>query len=113
MMASTELMWADTELKRASTELMRTHTELMRALTDLMRARTELMRARAERMRASMELGKKSSNAIALPHPQSGNDKHWKENVPRRRGVIWNVFKRAIDVAHDRNAEDQMNRAKN
>ena len=46
---------------------------------------------------------------MALPHPKSGEDKEGKENKPDRGGVIRNLVKRTVNVAKDRNAEDDVN----
>src|ERR1700719_4945685 len=43
-------------------------------------------------------LRKKSSKYMAFPHPQSRKDHHRKEDKPSRRGVVWNFFKRTINI---------------
>src|ERR1700731_289575 len=58
-------------------------------------------------------LRKKPSNDMAFPHPQSRNDHHRNENKPCRVSVVWNFFKRAIDIAEYRNAKDEVNPANN
>ncbi len=36
-----------------------------------------------------------------------------KEDIPSRRGIAWKFFKRTIDIAEYRNAEDDVNPAEN
>ena len=50
---------------------------------------------------------------MAFPHPQSGNDHDGNENKPGLEGVVWNFVEGAIDISKDRNAEDEVNPAKN
>src|SRR5580658_3172139 len=56
---------------------------------------------------------KKSSNDVALPHPQSRKNKPRNEDKPSGGGVVWNLVKRAINVTEYRNAKDEVNPAKN
>ena len=49
---------------------------------------------------------------MAFPHPQSREDHDWEEDVAGWAGVVGKFFKRAIDVAEDRDAEDDVNPAK-
>lgn len=49
---------------------------------------------------------------MAFPHPQPGKDHDWNEDISRWHGVLRNFVKGAIDVAEDRNAEDQMDPSK-
>ena len=53
------------------------------------------------------------SNDMALPHPQSRKNHYRKEDKPNSRGVIWNLFKRTINVADYRNGKDDVDPAKN
>lgn len=55
----------------------------------------------------------KSSNDMALPHPQSRKDKYWNEDKPNSGGVVWNLFKRTVNITEYRNAKDEVNPAKN
>jgi hypothetical protein len=50
---------------------------------------------------------------MAFPHPQSRKDKYRKEDKPNSGGVIWHFFKRTINITEYRNAEDEVNPAKN
>ena len=50
---------------------------------------------------------------MAFPHPKSRKDEYRKEDKPNRGGVVWNFFKRTINIAEDRNAKDDVNPAKN
>src|SRR5947209_7744837 len=54
-----------------------------------------------------------SSNHMAFPHPQSRKDHYRSEDIPSSGRVVWNLVKRTIDVADDRNGKDDMNPAKN
>src|SRR5882757_576785 len=56
---------------------------------------------------------KQPPNPVAFPHPQSGKDHHRNEKIPSRPGIVWNLFKRTINIADDRNAKDNVNPAKN
>src|SRR5713226_4736090 len=58
-------------------------------------------------------LRKKSSKYMAFPHPQSRKDHYRKEDKPSSGGVIWNFFKRTINITEYRNAKDDVNPAKN
>jgi hypothetical protein len=49
---------------------------------------------------------------MAFPHPKSRKDKYRKEDKPNQVGVLWNFFKRAINITEYRNAKDDVNRAK-
>jgi hypothetical protein len=55
----------------------------------------------------------KASKGLAFPHPQSCEDKYRKKDKPSRRGVLWNVFERTINITDDRNGKDDVNPAKN
>jgi hypothetical protein len=50
---------------------------------------------------------------MAFPHPKSRKEKHGKEEIPNRRGVIGYFLKRTIDIADYGNAKDDVNPAKN
>jgi hypothetical protein len=50
---------------------------------------------------------------MAFPHPKSRKDKCRNEDKPNSGGVRWNVFKRTINITEYRNAEDDVNPAKN
>src|SRR5258705_1629411 len=55
----------------------------------------------------------KSSKDMAFPHPKSRKDHYRKEDKPNSGGVVWNFFKRTINVTDYRNANDDVNPAKN
>jgi hypothetical protein len=59
------------------------------------------------------EPGNQSSNDMALPHPQSREDKYGKEDKPSWERVIGNFFERTINITDDRNGKDDVNPAKN
>jgi len=50
---------------------------------------------------------------MAFPHPKSRKENYRKEDIPNSRGVIWNLFKRAIYITDYRNTKDDVNPAKN
>jgi hypothetical protein len=50
---------------------------------------------------------------MAFPHPESRKDKRRQEDKPNPKGVIWNLFKRAINIAEYRDAQDKVYAAKN
>jgi hypothetical protein len=50
---------------------------------------------------------------MAFPHPKSRKDNYRKEDIPNSGGVIWNFFKRTINITDYRNAKDDVNPAKN
>ncbi len=54
----------------------------------------------------------KSSKDVAFPHPQSREDHYWKEEKPSCGGVVWEFFKRTIEVTEYRNGKDEVNPAK-
>ena len=49
---------------------------------------------------------------MTFPHPKSRKDKSRKKEKPNRGGVVGNFFKRTVDVTEDRNAEAEVNPAK-
>src|SRR5687768_16541639 len=55
--------------------------------------------------------GKESPKGLALPHPQSRQHQHGKEDVPGRCGVLRKVLERTVNVAGDRNGKDDVNPA--
>src|SRR4030095_8991153 len=55
----------------------------------------------------------KSSKDIAFPHPESRKEHYRNDDKPNLIGVLWNFFKRTINVAQYRNAKDDVNPAKN
>ena len=65
------------------------------------------------RILAAQYSGNKSSNGMALPHPESRKDKYGKEDKPDSRGVIGYFLKRTVDIPEDRNAKDDVNPAQN
>jgi hypothetical protein len=50
---------------------------------------------------------------MALPHPKTRNEKYRKENKPNCRGVVWNFFKRTVNITEYWNATDDVNPAQN
>jgi hypothetical protein len=61
----------------------------------------------------SLFFGKKSSNDMAFPHPKSGKDHYRKEDEPNSGGILWYFFKRTINITDYRNANNDVNPAKN
>src|SRR6267154_6631437 len=57
-------------------------------------------------------LRNKSSNDMAFPHPKSRKEHYWHEDKPSSGRVVWNLFERTINIAEYRNAEDDVDRAK-
>ena len=55
----------------------------------------------------------KSSNDRPFPHPKSRKNKCRNENKPSSGGVVWDLFKRTINITDYRNAKNNMNPAKN
>src|SRR6266849_3867318 len=58
-------------------------------------------------------LRKKSSKDMAFPHPQSREDNYRHEDKPSSGGVVWDLFKRTINIPDYRNAKDNVNPSKN
>lgn len=56
-------------------------------------------------------LREKSSNDMALPHPQSRKHHHRKEHKPGSGGIVRKSFKRTIDIAEYRNGKDDVDPA--
>jgi len=54
----------------------------------------------------------KSSQEMAFPHPKSRDDHYRNEDSPNGRGVLRDFFERTIDISEDRDAEDDVNPAK-
>lgn len=50
---------------------------------------------------------------MAFPHQQSREDHEREEDIPRRVGVLWKLFKRTVDISVYRNSDDDVNPAKN
>jgi hypothetical protein len=48
---------------------------------------------------------------MAFPHPKSRKEHDRKEDKPDSGGVIWNFFKRTINITEYRNAKDDVNPA--
>ena len=49
---------------------------------------------------------------MALPHPESRKDKDGQKDKPNGGGIVWEFFERAVDVAENRNAEDEVSPAR-
>ena len=68
-------------------------------------------------VRCSVLLGRslrnKSSKDMAFPHPKSRKDHYRNDDKPNPVGVLWNFFKRTINITEYRNAKDDVNPAKN
>src|SRR5258708_3029363 len=58
-------------------------------------------------------LRNKSSKDMAFPHPKSRKDNYRHEDKPSSGGVVWDLFKRTINIAEYRNGQDDVNPAKN
>ena len=56
---------------------------------------------------------KKSSKPMAFPHPKSRKHKHGNEDKPSSGSVVWNLFKRTINITEYGNAKDDVNPANN
>jgi len=67
--------------------------------------------------RCSVLLGRslrnKSSKDMAFPHPKSRKEHYRNDDKPNTGGVLWNFFKRTINITEYRNAKDDVNPAKN
>src|SRR5215472_2959833 len=50
---------------------------------------------------------------MAFPHPQSGKDHYWQEDKASSERIVWKFFKRIVDITEYRNAEEDVNPAKN
>jgi hypothetical protein len=50
---------------------------------------------------------------MALPHPKSRKEHYRNDDKPNTGGVLWNFFKRTINITEYRNAKDDVNPAKN
>jgi hypothetical protein len=50
---------------------------------------------------------------MAFPHPQSGNDHGREEDKPSSGSIARKFFERTINITEYRNAEDDVNPAKN
>ena len=50
---------------------------------------------------------------MAFPHPEPRKDKYRNEDIPNSGGVVWNFFKRTINIAEYRNGKDHVNPVKN
>ena len=50
---------------------------------------------------------------MAFPHPKSRKEHYRNDDKPNAGGVLWNFFKRTINITEYRNAKDDVNPAKN
>ena len=66
-----------------------------------------------QRMLEERSLQNKTSKDMAFPHPQSGKEHYRDDHKPNTVGVLWDFFKRTVNIAEDRNAENDVNPAKN
>ena len=55
----------------------------------------------------------KSSKDMAFPHPKSRKGKYRYEDKPSSGGVVWDLFKRTINIPEYRNGKDDLNPANN
>ena len=55
----------------------------------------------------------KPSKDMAFPHPKSRKQHHRNDYKPNTAGVLWNFFKRTINITEYRNAEDDVKPAEN
>src|SRR5271167_4069108 len=58
-------------------------------------------------------LRNKSSKEMAFPHPKSRKVYYRNDDKPNTGGVLWNFFKRTINIPEYRNDKDDVNPAKN
>ena len=58
-------------------------------------------------------LRNKSSNDMAFPHPKSRKENYTYEDKPSSGGVVWDLFKRTINITDYRNGKDDVNPANN
>ena len=58
-------------------------------------------------------LRNQSPNYVAFPHPQSRKDHGRNEDVSRLEGVVREFVERAVDIAEDWNAKEEVNPAEN
>src|SRR4029077_19031033 len=58
-------------------------------------------------------LRKKSSKDMAFPQPESRKGECRHEDKPSSRGIVWDLFKRTINITEYRNAKDNVNPSKN
>src|SRR5215469_3037848 len=56
--------------------------------------------------------GNEPTKEVAFPHPEPGKENYGNEYRPNDRGVFWNLFKRTVNITEDRNAEDDVDPAK-
>jgi hypothetical protein len=54
----------------------------------------------------------KSSQEMAFPHPKSRDDDYRNEYLPNGRRVLRDFVEGTIDISEDRNAENEVNPAK-
>jgi hypothetical protein len=54
-----------------------------------------------------------SSKDMPFPHPKSRKEHYRNDDKPNTDGVLWNFFKRTINITEYRNAKGDVNRAKN
>src|SRR5216683_2283052 len=68
-------------------------------------------------VRCSVLLGRslrnKPSKDMAFPHPKSRKEHYRNDDKPNTGGVLWNFFKRTINITEYRNGKNDVNRAKN
>src|ERR1700732_5352397 len=68
-------------------------------------------------VRCSVLLGgslrNKSSKDMAFPHPKTRKEHYRNDDKPNPGDVLWNFFKRTINITEYRNAKDDVNPAKN
>jgi hypothetical protein len=57
--------------------------------------------------------GKGPSNGMAFPHPEARKNHDGKKDKTSSGGILWKFVKRTVDITENRNANDDVNRAKN
>jgi hypothetical protein len=82
------------------------------SLGDIVRPR-QRSQARVRTGAARRFFGKKSTNDMALPHPQSRKDHDRDEDKSSSRCVVWNFVKWTVNITEDRNAKNEVDPAKN
>jgi hypothetical protein len=65
------------------------------------------------RVLSGQSLRNQSSQDMPFPHPQSRKDHSRKEDIPSWGGIVWEFFKRTINITEYRNTKDDVNPAKN
>jgi len=78
-----------------------------------LRSGQQSSRAHSPRKSLGRRFRNKPSKDMAFPHPKPRKGKYRNEDKPSSGGVVWNLFKRTINITDYRNAKNDVNRAKN